>query len=615
MSLTQVTGPYPIFTDLDGSPLDDGYLYIGDQNDDPETNPIQVFWDSALTIPATQPIRTNSGYAWRNGTPGLLYTAGPFSITIRNKRNEFVLYSPLGYGFDPAAVSASVVKNDFIGDGVEVDFTLSSAPSTILATNVFINGVYQEKDSYTLSGNVITFSVAPPLGSSIEIMTNETGIINSGNATAISYTLTAAGAVAQTVQTKLEQSVSVKDFGAVGDGVANDTAAIQAAIDSNIRDICFPEGNYLCGNLSFNNDYQRFYGPGAIITRSGNGVTFTVSARAVYFYAIRFEGGGFTGDNLTVTGPEAMFIGCISKGTSGRAIKFANDGGNALLLGGIYTTSDGTASGYDVEFFDTTPGTSLYSKVIGISTNQATGGILINGQAAVRVTDGQIGKLTVSAGSGFFVNNRVIGATSIQSSINLFTNNSFAANITFGTAAASNISQITFGPTNVAQSGITLTINNNVLDSSFHLGQLTGVTLVINGNNNDIWHNELAYTPTLVGTGSPSLGNGTLNGRVSRNGREWVARVELTIGSTTSLGSAFDVTAPHKAKYRTQGSALLTDSGTGQYMGVADIASGSSTVKVYAGNAPIGGSLTPTAPFTWATNDTLALTITGQYTA
>lgn len=121
MALTQVTGPYPIFTDLDGTPLDDGYLYIGAINQDPEQNPIQVFWDSNLTIPATQPIRTSNGYAYRNGTPALLYTGGAFSITIRNKREEFVLYSPVGYGFDPAAVSASVVQNDFTGDGVEVD--------------------------------------------------------------------------------------------------------------------------------------------------------------------------------------------------------------------------------------------------------------------------------------------------------------------------------------------------------------------------------------------------------------------------------------------------------------------------------------------------------------
>ncbi len=61
--------PYPQFNDTNGKELNDGFIYIGEENKDPKTNLITVYWDEGLTEPAAQPLRTHNGYISRDGTP------------------------------------------------------------------------------------------------------------------------------------------------------------------------------------------------------------------------------------------------------------------------------------------------------------------------------------------------------------------------------------------------------------------------------------------------------------------------------------------------------------------------------------------------------------------
>tara|TARA_R110002124_G_scaffold159353_2_gene326521 strand:- start:1721 stop:2551 length:831 start_codon:yes stop_codon:yes gene_type:complete len=89
--------------------------------------------------------------------------------------------------FGIGAAGADLTTDNYTGDGVITSFTLSIDPSVRQNTFVYIDGVYQQKDTYTTSGTTLTFSTAPFSGASIEVMsmTATNSIINTVSDNAI----------------------------------------------------------------------------------------------------------------------------------------------------------------------------------------------------------------------------------------------------------------------------------------------------------------------------------------------------------------------------------------------------------------------------------------------
>lgn len=85
-------------------------------------------------------------------------------------------------GGSGATTPGDVVVDNFTGDGANTSFTLSITPDDVKYVIVNIDGVFQFRQSYALSGNVLTFGSAPVADSLIEISTTVPGtILGSGS--------------------------------------------------------------------------------------------------------------------------------------------------------------------------------------------------------------------------------------------------------------------------------------------------------------------------------------------------------------------------------------------------------------------------------------------------
>jgi len=113
----------------------------------------------------------------------------------------------------------------------------------------------------------------------------------------VNFQQAGAGAVVRTMQDKAREVVSVKDFGAVGDGMTDDTAAIQAAINASAgKRLFFPAGTYrLSSGLTVSSAVALVLAPDATLDYSGVSVGTSLGDRV----ALTFSGA--VGPDLDVT--------------------------------------------------------------------------------------------------------------------------------------------------------------------------------------------------------------------------------------------------------------------------------------------------------------------------
>lgn len=399
-----IESPYPVFTDLDGTPLEDGYIYVGTANLNPVTNPVAVYWDEALTQPAAQPIRTSGGYPVRSGTPSRFWVSPvtPYSILVRNKRSQQVFYSP--------------------SEGVT-------------------------------SSNQISF-------------------LQSGT-----------GAVLRTMQDKARESVSVKDFGAVGDGTTDDTAAFQNAIQALPASggiLVIPPGTYylssnptggtvgarsICYDISSGTYFAGPGGAGGITSNAGkfgacltNGEIVAVGPHIQSRSPVRttasnanaaFAAEVFDGDSSDAIGRIGIFSGALLKGSdpsysissAANFVAQANAGSSGNIWGleinlgtftssgtkfGLSINSGGTHNhtfGIKIDTFDSTIyefGIAIRKSRVGVSVETTSGlenALLIGtppiryGGNLIQATQAQnsgsillLQRQTNTSPSGFFIN-------------------------------------------------------------------------------------------------------------------------------------------------------------------------------------------------------------------
>ena len=130
------------------------------------TTPKVTYTSSSGSTAHTNPIILDSAGRVPGGEIWLLATT--YKFVLNTSTDVLIATYDNIFGIGAAAFQV----DNFTGTGSQTIFTLSNSSQGENFTFVYINGVYQQKNTYTISSTTLTFSQAPPITSSIEVMFN-----------------------------------------------------------------------------------------------------------------------------------------------------------------------------------------------------------------------------------------------------------------------------------------------------------------------------------------------------------------------------------------------------------------------------------------------------------
>lgn len=402
---------------------------------------------------------------------------------------------------------------------------------------------------------------------------------------------------------KLRDIVSVKDFGADGDG--DDYAAFAAALAANAGGTVFvpdtPNG-YLIGTGTLTIPANtRLVGQTRHVTKlthGFNGNMFNMSEGAIV-------------ENFYIDGNGATY--------TGRCFQYSGSAGRQKTQGVLALDFDD-----EVMYFETNAGsqsTHIDNRMARINAGTGTE------RYAVVIDPAQ--QLAARPRKFIAIETNGTCAFDFGGSNNTYVANSFLGDLKYGVESRG---VFVVGSRVSNQAALTIDGDNNACVGCGFAPQVTiaaGTTeICLEGNYYNILpvidlsgtgrtivsHHSVDYTPALTSSGTaPDIGNGTITAEASRAGNLVSVTINFTLGSTTTLGSgelrfSLPTWAPCSAnKIQSCGFAVLTGGAT-TYTAVAQqIGAASQYLRLLRDTS---STITATSPVTWATGDTFRITAT-----